>query len=129
MDRADLSAAIIHEMGAMFMTEVAAVWARVLQDDLAEIERRGQQVSRVVRGRLVERVAAVRGADRPEACPACGGRLWRARHLQGLVGDYRLARATYRCAACGQSHVPLEDASGLGTQSDYSARRPVVAAA
>jgi len=119
MDREDLSAAIIHEMGAVFMTELTAVWPHLLHDDLAEIERRGQQVSRVVLGHLVERVAAVREADRPEACPACGGRLWRerparARHLQGLVGDYRVARATYRCAACGQGHVPLDAQWGLG---------------
>lgn len=120
MDRDDLSAAIIHEMGAVFMAEVAAVLPHLLRSDLAEIERRGQQISRAVLGQLVERVAAARAADPPPAgCPTCGGRLWRehrarVRALQGLIGDYRVARATYRCAGCGQGHVPLDAQWGLG---------------
>jgi hypothetical protein len=120
MDRENLSAAIIQEMGAVFMSALAARLPHLLQSDLAEIERQGQQLSREVLGRLVERVAAAQEAARAEGvCPACGGRLWREhrareRSLQGLVGDYRLARATYRCAGCGRSCVPLDAQLGLG---------------
>lgn len=120
MDRENLSAAIIQEMGAVMMSELAGLLPRLLHADLAEIERQGQQLSRVVLGHLVERVGAAReAAPSPEACPACGGPLWRehrarVRQVQGLVGDYRLARATYRCAGCGQGHVPLDTHLGLG---------------
>src|SRR5438094_730073 len=103
MDRADLSAAIIQEMGAVFMAALGAL----LTSDLAGIEQRLRQVGRAVCGSVVERVAAVReAAEERGACPACGGRLHsvdqaRPRHLQGLVGDYTLCRAYYQCAGCG----------------------------
>jgi len=94
MDRENLSAAIIQEMGAVFMAALAEALPAVLEADLAEMEQRLRQVGRAVFGPVVERVAAVREtAEERGVCPACGGRLHRVaqargRHLQGLVGDY-----------------------------------------
>jgi len=109
MDREDLSAAIIQEMGAVFMAALAEAWPSVLEADLAGMEQQLRQVGRAVFGPVVERAAAAQaaGLDRG-ACPACGGRLQsvdqaRPRHLQGLVGDYTLHRAYYQCAGCGLS--------------------------
>ena len=99
MDRTDLSAAIIQEMGAVFMAALAEALPAVLTSDLAGMEQRLRQVGRAVFGAVVERVAAVREATEERgACPACGGHLQRVdqarrRTLQGLVGDYTLHRA------------------------------------
>ena len=99
MDREDLSAAIIQEMGAVFMAALAEAWPSVLEADLAGMEQRLRQVGRAVFGPVVERAAAAQAAGLERgACPACGGRLQsvdqaRPRHLQGLVGDYTLHRA------------------------------------
>jgi len=123
MDRETLSAAIIQEMGAVFMAALAEALPAVLEADLAEMEQRLRQVGRAVFGPVVERVAAVREtAEERGVCPACGGRLHRVaqargRHLQGLVGDYALHRAYYQCAACGQGHAPLDARLGLGAGS------------
>lgn len=123
MDRADLSAAIIQEMGAVFMAALAEALPAVLTSDLAGMEQRLRQVGRAVFGPVVERVAAVREATEERgACPACGGSLQsvdqaRRRTLQGLVGDYTLYRAYYQCGACGQGHAPLDARLGLGTGS------------
>jgi hypothetical protein len=120
MDREDLSAAIIQEMGAVFMAALAEAWPSVREADLAGMERRLRQVGRAVFGLVVERAAAAQAAGVERgACPACGGRLQsvdqaRPRHLQGLVGDYTLRRAYYRCAGCGQGHAPLDARLGLG---------------
>lgn len=124
MDREDPSAAIIHEMGAVFMVEVAAVWPHLLQNDLAEIERRGPQVSGVVLGHLVERVAAAQEAGRaPEACPGCGGRLWRT-----AVAGAPPARAR-RGLSAGAGDLPLCGVrAGLrpaGRAVGTGARRPL----
>ncbi len=62
MDRADLSAAIIQEMEAVFMAALAEALPTVLTSDLAGMEQRLRQVGRVVFGAVVERVAAVRRA-------------------------------------------------------------------
>jgi len=123
MDRADLSAAIIQEMGAVFMAALAKALPAVLEADLAEMEQQLRQVGRAVFGPVVERVAAVReAAEERGVCPGCGGRLHRVdqarrRSLQGLVGDYALYRAYYQCAACGQGHAPLDTRLGLGAGS------------
>ena len=120
MDREDLSAAIIQEMGAVFMAALAEAWPSVREADLAGMEQRLRQVGRAVFGPVVERAAAARAAGLERgACPACGGRLQsvdqaRPRHLQGLVGDYTLRRAYYRCAGCGQGHAPLDARLGVG---------------
>jgi len=123
MDRADLSAAIIQEMGAVFMAALAEALPAVLTSDLAGMEQRLRQVGRVVFGAVVERVAAAREATEERgACPACGRRLQsvdqaRRRTLHGLVGDDALYRAYYQCGACGQGHAPLDARLGLGPGS------------
>ena len=123
MDREDLSAAIIQEMGAVFMAALAEAWPAVRADGLAGMEQRLRQMGRVVCGAVVERVAAVReAAEERGACPACGGHLQsvdqaRRRTLQGLVGDYTLHRAYYQCGGCKQGHAPLDARLGLGTGS------------
>jgi hypothetical protein len=86
---------------------------------LATLERRAQQVGRVLLGRLIERVAAGHAhlLPRPARCAACGGKLKRqerTRHLVGLVGDYTLHRAYDWCAACKQGVAPLDAALSLG---------------
>jgi len=123
MDRADLSAAIIQEMGAVFMTALAEALPALLTSDLAGMEQRLRQVGRAVFGPVVERVAAAQnvGLERG-ACPACGGRLQsvdqaRRRSVQGLVGDYTLYRAYYQCGACKKGQAPLDARLGLGTGS------------
>jgi hypothetical protein len=123
MDRADLSAAIIQEMGAVFMAALTEALPRVLTSDLAAMEQQLRAVSRRVFGSVVERVTAVQAAGLERGvCPGCGGGLHsvdpaRSRHLQGLVGDYTLRRAYYQCVACGQGHAPLDARLGLGTGS------------
>jgi len=123
MDRADLSAAIIQEMGAVFMAALAEALPTVLTSDLAGMEQRLRQVGRVVFGAVVERVAAAREAvEERGACPTCGGPLQsvdqaRRRTLQGLVGDYTLHRGYYQCGGCTQGHAPLDARLGLGTGS------------
>jgi len=123
MDRDDLSAAIIAEMGAVFMTALEDALPALLTSPLAPLEQQVRQMGRRVLGALVTRVAAAQAATLPpETCPACDGPLRRVqrartRHLQGLVGDYTLSRASYVCVTCGQSHVPLDAHLGLGAGS------------
>ena len=120
MDRADLSAAIIQEMGAVFMAALTEALPKVLASDLAAMEQQLRALSRRVCGAVVERVSALQAAGLERGvCPGCGGHLHsvdpdRTRHLQGLVGDYTLRRAYYQCVACGQGHAPLDARLGLG---------------
>src|SRR5690349_19093722 len=121
MDRTALSEAIIAEMEAVVRTGLEETVPALLDADLATMEQRVQQLGRVVFGRLIEVVAARRDQDqdapRPRVCPDCGGALrrhTRARHLQGVVGDYRLQRTYYWCAGCRQGQAPLDDVLGLG---------------
>jgi hypothetical protein len=121
MDRAELSATIIQQLGAVFMAAVQQVAAEVLSADLDGIERRLQVVSRQVFGRVLEQVVAVRAGhprERPPG-PACGGLLRlvdraRPRQVHGLVGDATMQRPTYVCSRCGQGHAPLDTELGLG---------------
>jgi hypothetical protein len=121
MDRAELSEAIIQELGAVFRAAVQEAIPELLSADLDGIERRLQAVSRQVFGRVLERVVAGRAGqphERPP-CPACGGLLRlvdraRPRQLQGLVGDATVQRPTYVCSRCGQGHAPLDTELGLG---------------
>ncbi len=122
MDRSELSEASIHEVGTLFEAEVRAAGPELVAADLEGMERRVQQLSRVVCGALLERVLARRAAEPPPAgCPTCGGRLRlveraRARRVQGLTGDATLRRAVYvwTQAACGAGYAPLDAALGLG---------------
>jgi hypothetical protein len=102
MDRAELSEAIIQDVGAVFMAAVQEALPELLTADLDGIERRLHAVSRRVCGRVVEQVVAVcagQPRERPP-CPACGGllrlvdRAW-PRQLQGLDGDAAAQRPTY----------------------------------
>ena len=90
--------------------------------DLDGMEQPGQAVGRRVLARVVEQSVAVVAAGRPQSppvCPQCQGptRLVdkaRARHLQGLVGEYCLVRPYWHCAPCHQGYAPLDDVLGLG---------------
>ena len=121
MDRGELSAAMIQDLGEMFAQALGAAAPMLARTDLDGIERRLQAMGRQVLGQVVEQVLAVRAVlpqERP-SCPACGGALRlvaqaRPRDLQGLVGDYTLRRPTYSCHGCGQGHAPLDAEVGLG---------------
>jgi hypothetical protein len=122
VDRENLSAAIIAEMGAVFTAALAEALPTVRGMDLGDMERHLRQMLRPVMGQVVERVVALdaaTGAQERRACPACGGRMRRIdvarpRAVQGLVGDYVLRRAYDHCLACGRGHVPLDERLGLG---------------
>jgi hypothetical protein len=93
----------------------------LLAADLDGIEQELQRVSRRVCGRVVDRVVATLAAHAapPRGCPQCQGPLRcvdlaRARHVQGLVGEYTLTRAYWHCAACQAGVAPLDAALGLG---------------
>ena len=123
MDRADLSAAMIQELGAVFTAALDEALPALLGSDLAEMEQRVRTLGRAVWGQVITRVSrlyATRGAEERGACPGCGGTRAcvdgaRVRCLQGLVGDYTLHRVYYRCGRCGQGHIPLDAQLGLGT--------------
>jgi hypothetical protein len=122
MDSPRLSDAIVAEWGAAFVRAVGEVAPTLVTADLDGIERQLQDGSRRVLGRVVEQTVATRAAVPPlhaPSCPQCGASLRlvdqaRERHLQGLVGEYRLVRAYWHCAPCGQGHAPLDEALGIG---------------
>jgi len=121
MDRGELSAAMIQDLGQVFAQAPGEAATTLAAADLDGIERQLQAVGRQVLGQVVAQVLAARAAlpqERPP-CPACGGRLRlvaqaRRRDLQGLVGDYTRRRSTYHCDGCGQGHAPLDAELGLG---------------
>jgi hypothetical protein len=121
MDRAELSGAIIAELGAVFTAALTAVAPTLLTVDLDGMERCLQALSRQVLGRVVEQVVAERAAatsGAPPACGQCGGPTrcvgrGRPRQVQGLVGDYTLRRPYYGCAACHRGQAPLDAELGL----------------
>src|SRR5215207_6425136 len=122
MDRADLSEAMIAELGDVFVSEVRRVGPTLVGGDLDGIERALQDLGRRVLGRVVERAVAVIAAQQPSAPPSCPGcqrvmrpvEAARQRQLQGLVGDYSLRRAYYCCGGCHTGAAPLDARLGLG---------------
>ncbi len=97
MDRSELSVAIITEIETVVHTALEEAVPAMLNADLATMERQAQEVGRLILGHLIEVMVRQRERAQPcrVRCPQCGGRLGqraRVRHLQGLVGDYRLAR-------------------------------------
>ena len=110
MDRATLSDAIVEELGAYLVSTLRQAAPALLTADLDGIEQQLQELSRRVLGRVVEQTVAVRAAGQPlvpPPCAQCAGPLrlidWaRARHLQGLVGEYTVRRPYWHCARCHQ---------------------------
>ena len=122
MDRPNLPAMIIDEVVGMLAKELGRIGPELLESDLDGIEQRLQDVSRRVMGKVIEGVVSARVrrsiADHPQ-CTTCQHSMRlvdgaRPRHLQGLVGDYTLARPYYRCAVCHESRVPLDEELGVG---------------
>jgi hypothetical protein len=122
MERSALAAAVIEELGTLFMDALQAAGPALAEADFDGVERQVQALGRVVFGRVVEQALATRAATVPAEAPRCRGcgqpqRLvdkGRVRHLQGLVGDYTLRRAYYHCAACQQGQAPFDAQVGLG---------------
>ncbi|MFN8632512.1 MAG: ISKra4 family transposase [Chloroflexota bacterium] len=122
MDRAELSEAIVRELGELFVRELTQVGPALVAADLDGIERGLQEVSRRVLGRVVEAVVTTIGAGQAVERPSCGSCQQplravdpaRPRALQGLVGDYRVRRAYVVCDRCGRGIAPLDERLGLG---------------
>ena len=122
MDRAELSAAIIDELGQLFVNTLKENAAALLESDLDGIERRLQDVSRTVFGRVVEHTIAAIAASQSKEQPHCSAchqlmRLVddeRSRSLQGLVGDYNIVRPYFVCDHCHQGIAPLDVRVGIG---------------
>ncbi len=122
MDRTDLSEDSIHEVAVLFEAALRAAAAEMSTADLAGLERQLQAVGRAVLGQVVERVLAGRAAREGTErlpCPHCAGPmrrvdLARARHIQGVVGDYTIRRAYDLCDACRRGQAPLDVQIGLG---------------
>ncbi len=123
MDRSKLSAAIIGELAQLFTETLERNVPRLLASDLDGIEQRLQEMARQVFGPVVEQVVQViaqaESSQRPK-CPKCRGLMRlvdarRVRSLQGLVGDYRIARPYFACERCHQSCCPLDERLGIGS--------------
>jgi hypothetical protein len=122
VDSAELSDAIVEELGELFARELRRVGSELLATDLDGMERRLQEVSRRVLGRVVEAVVTTIAVVQVSQRPICGGcqqrmRLVdpaRPRALQGLVGDYRVRRAYWVCDRCGHGVAPLDERLGIG---------------
>lgn len=122
MDRAELSAAIIDELGQLFVDTLRREATRLVECDFNGIERRLQEMARSVFGPVVEQtVAAIAVAYTSERldCQECHQRMRlvdyeRKRQLQGLVGDYTIRRAYYFCDRCQKGYAPLDQGLGLG---------------
>ena len=125
MDSNTLSAATIQELGEQFVATLRHVAKELAEGDLDQSERRLQAAIRPVLGQVMSAVVAARaaGADRQRPhCPTCGHPMrlvdeHRSRLLQGLVGDYTVSRAYYRCADCRQGSAPLDATLALGRGS------------
>lgn len=122
MDRQQLSAISIQELGALFTDTLEQAGPELLSADLAGIEHHLQGLMRPVLGRVVETVMAQIAATEvtvEPACPGCGERvrlvdLDRVRQLQGLVGDYTLQRPYFICDRCHHGIAPVDARLGLG---------------
>ena len=122
MDRAELSEAIIAELGAIFTGEVRRAGPALVAGDLDGIEQQLQDLSRRVLGPVVKQAVAAIAAAESSAPPVCAGcqqpmRLVepaRKRDLQGLVGDYTLYRSYFVCDGCHAGVAPLDARLGLG---------------
>jgi hypothetical protein len=118
----ELSAAIITELGQLFVATLKREAPTLVEGDLDGIEQRLQEVARTVFGPVVDQsIAAIAAAseDSPPLCPTCHQRMRvvdyeRTRTLQGLVGDYTFARAYFSCAPCHHGHAPLDEQLGIG---------------
>ena len=122
MDRAELSVAIIEELGQLFVDTLKRNAGKLVESDLDGIEQRLQEMARTVFGPVVEQtvaaIAVTYTSERPD-CQECHQRMrlvdyQRPRSLQGLVGDYRIARPYYVCDVCSEGKAPLDERIGLG---------------
>lgn len=122
MDRAELSDAIIDDLGHLFVSVLKQHACRLVASDFDGIEQCLQEVGRQVFGPVVEETVAARAAaareERPP-CPLCHQRMrlvdaQRSRDLQGLVGDYQITRAYFFCDDCHRGAAPLDERLGLG---------------
>lgn len=122
VDRADLSEAIVRELGEQLARELRLAGPDLVAADLDGIERRLQDVGRRVLGRVVEAVVATIGVGQAGERPNCGRcqqpmrmvDTARPRTLQGLVGDYRVQRTYFGCDPCGHGIAPLDARLGIG---------------
>ncbi len=122
MDRPRLSAASIEELAALFAEALRENAVTLAGSDLDGIEQQLQEVGRTVFGRVVEAtvmaIAATMPSEPPD-CPQCRRAMRpveyeRPRSMQGLVGDYRIARPYYVCDHCHEGYAPLDERLGLG---------------
>jgi hypothetical protein len=125
MDRRQLSAISIQELGELFMDTLQQAGPDLLSGDLEGIERQLQRLMRPVMGRVVETVLATIAATQATLQPVCDrcdapSRLIecrRERRLQGLVGDYTLQRPYFVCDRCHRGCAPVDELLGLGRGS------------
>ena len=119
MDRSERMAAVVTEIGQVVQQGVGALYAQAGGQDLGDIEVRVQRFLRRIGGLLVTELAAqaVAAEAVPPPCARCGQTMrragLRARHLVGLVGDVRLERPYFHCAACGVGQAPADAVWGL----------------
>lgn len=122
LDRTELSAAIIDELGQLFVDTLRHNAATLIASDFDGLEQRLQVMTRTVLGRVVEQtvaaIAMAHASGRPD-CQKCHQPMRlidpeRLRRLQGLVGDYAIPRAYYLCDHCHQGCAPLDEHLGLG---------------
>jgi hypothetical protein len=122
MDSGNLSEAIVQELSDYFVHALRQAGPTLLTADLDGMEQQMQDLGRRVLARVVEQAVATRAAVHPSlapACPQCEAPLRlvdaaRERHLQGLVGEYRLVRGYWHCAPCHRGHAPLDAELGVG---------------
>lgn len=123
MDRAELSDAIIAELGQLFVGVLRQNAAKLVAEDLDGLEQRLQELGRQVLGRVAEQTITVIGeafsGEHPN-CPKCHQAMRtvdyaRPRSLQGLVGDYKFRRAYFFCDRCHEGLAPLDQRLGVGS--------------
>src|SRR5579871_6615234 len=122
MERSAWAAVVIEDLGALFMEALRALGPALLHADCDGVEQQVQELGWQVLGRVVEAALAERAATLPATAPCCARcgqpqRLVdraRARHLQGVVGDFVVRRAYYYCAGCQHGEAPFDGQVGLG---------------